>query len=479
MKNAVLIFLVFLNSGCFKKDIESKTFSKDDLKEDLKIFKGIVTDMHAGAYTYNTTQELNAVFDSVNNSITEDLTLIQFYKKIDYLVDKIKCIHTNTYLPNEFLDSIKTRALFFSAPLMAIDNKLYVNSNTCNIPLGAEILYINNIRASTIISKLKKFEHTDGNSNVVRNRAIDSYFALNYYLEYGGFEEFKIQYLLDSSSKSITNTFKGEKLEKINTDNDYIPYTSIPTDVNYDLEIPENGAFAIFSIRSFYLSSNNEKTAFYHFLENSFDLIKQKGTKNIILDCRENTGGFYDVTYPFLSYLVNKKLPEYDSAFQRFDHLTYTQYVTLEDSSKVLEEDTSYLKYDKIENNLFKLKHEEIIEWEPNKNLFEGNIYVIINGNVVSAGSTFAAILQDKTNAIIVGEETGGSNDVHNASTITFELPSSKIKIDIPLRKYYQPIVKKNNGRGVIPNKIFNYTQRDLIDGADKPLDYILDSLIK
>ena len=38
--------------------------------------------------------------------------------------------------------------------------------------------------------------------------------------------------------------------------------------------------------------------------------------------------------------------------------------------------------------------------------------------------------------------------------------------------------MKKNDGRGIITNKTFIYTQRDLIDGADKPLSYILDSLI-
>ncbi len=117
--------------------------------------------------------------------------------------------------------------------------------------------------------------------------------------------------------------------------------------------------------------------------------------------------------------------------------------------------------------------------YKPDKNVFKGNIYVIINSHIASAGATFVAVLQDRTKAIIVGEETGGSKNEHNAGLLRFELPTSKIKIDVPLRRYYQPIMKKNDGRGVIPNKTFIYTQRDLIDGADKPLSYILDSLIK
>lgn len=479
MRNVVVIFLIVLLSGCFEKDIELRVYDKDNLKEDVKILKGIITDMHAGAFAYNTPQELNTAFDSIGNSITEDLTTRDFFKKVNFLIDKIKCIHTAAYFPTAFYDTINNRPIFFPLPVIVLNDKLYANTNSNYIPLGAEILYINNQSANYIVNQLKKYEHTDGHSDVARNNAIDSYFAYNFYLEYGGFKKFKIQYMPDSSQTSITEVFKADKLELINTSDVYVPFTAIPKDVNYDMEMLDEGKTAFFYIRTFHLNSNNEKNAFYHFLENSFALIKKSGTKNVIIDCRENGGGFYDMTYSFLSYLVNEKLPEYDSAFQRFKHLTYKNYVAEEDTANIAYEDTAYLAYNKIANNLYKLKQQEITEWTPNKNLFKGNLYVIINSHIASAGSTFAAILQDRTKAIIVGEETGGSKSEHNAGILRFELPTSKIKIDVPLRRYYQPILKKQNGRGVIPNKKFNYTQRDLIEGADKPLDYILDSLIK
>jgi hypothetical protein len=479
VRNVVFIFIVALFTGCFGKDAEHELNDKKGLREDVKILKGIITDMHAGAYAYNTPQELNNVFDSIENSITEDLILRDFYKKIDFIIDRLRCIHTAAYFPADFYDSISNKALFFPIPLIALDNKLYVNSNNSYIPLGAEVSYINDESAGYIIDKLKKYEHTDGYSDVVRSNAIDSYFAYNFYLEYGGFKKFKIQYLSDSSEKFITEMFIADKLTNINTDDAYIPYNAISKEVKYDMEILHESKTALFEIRSFHIVSDKEKAAFNHFLENSFALIKQSGIKNVIIDCRENGGGYYDMTYSFLSYLVDKKLPEYDSAFQRFKHLTYKNYIAIEDTVNITEQDTAYLSYNKIANNLYKLKQEEITEWVPNENLFRGNLYVIVNSRVASAGSTFAAILQDKTNAVILGEETGGSNNEHNAGLLRFELPTSKLKIDIPLRRYYQPIIKKQKDRGVIPNKIFNYTQRDLINGLDKPLSYILDSIIK
>ncbi len=480
MRNFVLIITVLLFSGCLaRNDIELQEYDKNLLKEDIKILKGIVTDMHGGAYTYNSPKELAGCFDSVSNSILENLTARIFFQKIDFLVDKLKCIHTSAYLPDEFYDSISNRKMFFPTPLILLNNRLYVNSDMHNIPLGAEILYINGISASAIINRIKKYEHKDGYNYEGRNDAIDSNFPFDFYLEFGGFKNFDVQYFPDSSKTSTLEKYGAEKLTTIYNDEAFVPYSSIPLDVNYNLEMLDEGKTALFNIRTFHLESNNAKNSFNNFLDNSFQLIKQNRTKNVIIDCRDNGGGFYDMTYLFLSYLVNKKLPEYDSSFQRFEHLTYTKYVAQEDTAKIKTEDTAYIKYTKIAANLYKLKPEEIEVWTPNKYLFKGNIYVIVNSRVASAASTFAAVLQDKTNAILFGEETGGSNNEHNASLLRFELPNSKIKIDIPLRNYYQPIMHGKKGRGVVPNKFFYNSQRDLIDGKDEPLDYILDSIIR
>ncbi len=309
MKNAAFIFLVIFFLGCFEKDIERKTFNKNGLKDDVKILKGIVADMHAGAYAYNTPQELNATFDSVSNSIIDKLSVRDFYKKIDFLIDKLRCIHTAAYLPTDFYDTVSKKDQFFPVPVVLLNDKLYSNTITNYIPLGAEILYINDYSANYIINQLKKYEHTDGYSNVARNNAIDSYFAYNFYLEYGGFKKFKIQYMADSSETSITEYLNADNLERINTSDIYTAYSAIPKEVNYDMQMLNKGKTALFYIRTFHLSSNNEKNAFYHFLENSFALIKRDDTKNVIIDCRENGGGFYDMTFSFLSYLVNETLP--------------------------------------------------------------------------------------------------------------------------------------------------------------------------
>ncbi len=477
-KFTIIICYLVLYGCSAKEDIEFKKFDEKELKRDIEILKGIVSDMHAGAYAYNSPAVLNTLFDSVKNSINTPLTTRLFFNKVNYILDRLKCTHTDAFMPDEYYDSISKRAVFFPTPLVNINGKLYVNSDVQNIPLGAQVLSINDIPAGKIINDLQFFRHADGNSLAIRKTAIDEDFAYNFFLAYGDAEEFSIDFIKDSSIKTETKIFKAEKLTDLYDNRNSTSFYYFPTDVDYDFEINDDYKTATLTLRSLNFYSYNAVHAFSNFLSNSFRLIKQNGIKNLIIDCRNNLGGYYIPTFSLLSYLVNEKLPEYDSATQRFEKLSFTQYIAPDEKYKIEEQDSTFLKYKKISNGMYKLNPDEITQWEPRKDRFKGSIYVITNAQVISAAATLVAVLKDKTNAIIVGEETGGGNDAHNAGVINFILPNSKIKVDIPIRRYYQPVVKKQAGRGVLPTKEILFTVKDLINNTDSPLSYIYDSLI-
>jgi Peptidase family S41 len=480
LKNLLLYLSIIFLSGCFfateKESIEFKKFDTAALKEDIKILKGIITDMHAGAYTYNTPTQLDHIFDSISLSITHSLNTREFYSKVDYIIDRIRCLHTMASLPQNYYDSISKRAVFFPFPLITIDDKLYVNTDVQKIPLGTEILSVNNIKAKDIIEMLKTFYHTDGFSEAAKKNAVDEEFAYDFFLAYGGSPDFTIEFLNDSTKTVDTKIYYGEKLNDIYGTTDAFFY--YPTDVNYDLEIEDKSPTATLTIRTFTYESDNETKAYNNFLHNSFRLIKKSGIKNLIIDCRNNNGGYYDATYTLLSYLVNKTLPQFDSSVQRFKQLTYTRYIAEADTNQISSEDTAWFKYTKINDHLYKLNNDEISRWKPQPDIFTGKIFVIVNGHVLSSASLFTSVLKDKAKALIIGEETGGSNEIHNSSVISFVLPNSKIKVDVPLRRYYQPVSKKQTGRGVIPDKIIPFTVADLKDNIDRPKAYILDSIL-
>ena len=482
MKSLFPLLLIIFLAGCSlgenKEDITYKKFDTAELKEDLKILRGIITDMHAGAYSYNTAAQLDHIFDSINLSIGNPLTITEFYNKVNRIIESLRCIHSEAGFPDVFFDSINNRPVFFPTPVVDINDRLYVNSDIQKIPLGAEIMSINSISAKKIIDSLRTYYHTDGYSNEAKKAAIDEDFAYNFFLAFGGAKTYTVAYKKNSNSRVERKTFFGEKLKDIDENIYDTRFFYFANDVDYDLEINDDYNAATITIRTFSFNTYNAQQAFNNFLKNSFRLIKQSGIKNLIIDCRNNGGGNYSATYSLLSYLVDKTLPESDSVFQRFEKLSFIQYIAAEDTGNIADEDTAYLSYNRLSNRLYKLIDSNIKRWEPQPEIFKGRLFVIINGHVISAAATFASVLKDNTKAYFVGEETGGACDAHNASVISFVLPNTKIKIDVPLRRYYQPVVNRLPGRGVIPDKAISLTREDLIGNLDQPISYIFDSII-
>ena len=91
----------------------------------------------------------------------------------------------------------------------------------------------------------------------------------------------------------------------------------------------------------------------------------------------------------------------------------------------------------------------------PNSIHFDGTIYILISGLTFSGGSEFAALAKNYTNAIFIGEETGGGYYGNTSgSYLKFTLPNTQLKGRVPLCKFV--VETQNNsipfGRGIIPD---------------------------
>jgi len=474
----IVILLTIHSCSDHKDDIITATTRPAKLKEDLGVLRNLLNEVHAGAFAFTSKNNIDRLFDSISSSITTPLTKREFLDKVDYIIDQVHCAHTNSFFDDTYLDTLLHRKYFFPIPLIRIGESIFINTDSYNIPYGSEVFLINNHTAKEMFSKLSFHEHTDGVPGNNKNAAINDDFAYDYFLAFGPEKKFLIRYR-DAETKEVeTKTVDPETLNYVDQSRRDINY-NFPTDAPYDFTIDDDKKMGILTIRSFDMPTYSQQTAFLNFLENSFSLMKYKGTRNLIIDYRNNTGGHFICSYGLLSYFIHSPVLEFDSVVRRFDVLPYREFVSVNDSSQKIMIDSSYTGYKRTGNHSYARKMEELDTCFPAKDIFRGKLFVITNGNVISAASSSASLLKELAGATIIGEETGGSYAVFNSELLSYTLPNSGIKIDIPTLRYYTPVRKKENMNAVIPDHYIPVNKEDFIGMDDGPMKFIIDSLIR
>jgi C-terminal processing protease CtpA/Prc len=220
-------------------------------------------------------------------------------------------------------------------------------------------------------------------------------------------------------------------------------------------------------------------------LESYFKSIKDSNVQNLIIDLRGHLGLIEDCHPSILySYFVDKPFRFYEymrvksNNYQVFDKdFTYAPYAT---SLKEIKEEY----FDKL-----KRTSDGYFLWEgepcsglngPAKYLFEGNVYILVNGFTFSASADFASKMSQLSNVTIIGQETGGAKDSFVSGFMPrLILPNSGITVRVPTwqSKVCCPQAEKLTGKGVVPDHEVSQTIADFIDGKDTVKEYVINLL--
>jgi hypothetical protein len=486
----VVSFIFFVSvlalDGC-KKPVHSfldARVSAKELKDDYNSFRNILESVHPGLYQYANQKDWEHQFDSVQNLLHKDRTIIDFYNILSGLVNNVHCGHTSLFLPAAFNDSIRHLNGFFPVPLTVIDNRLIVNSTNYDIPLGAEIISINGDRVDKFLSKLWKYETVDGFNTMYQQEESVWDFAMNYFMIKGPQKEFKVRYKTTDENNEHTETevIEPETFAAAADDNFTNRYYYFAEDVNYDMDVIDSIHTAVMTVYTFGYDTYSTDRAFTRFVKNSFSLLrKSPNIKNLVIDLRNNTGGnFHDMFYLY-GYLTRKEeWKEFKKAYTVFNKIPFTPYLAKGENDVEGIQASIDSSFDHKRNGRIMRQYADNETKYAAEHPFTGNVYVITNSNVQSAASYFAALLQDEGRAKIVGSETGGSGSNTNSfHVLTYELPHTHIRLNVPvvhaefsLQKTYA------GGRGVLPDYPVPLTLADLKNNTDPQLGFVLDSLI-
>ena len=164
--------------------------------------------------------------------------------------------------------------------------------------------------------------------------------------------------------------------------------------------------------------------------------------QNVIVDLRRNVGGSNRVTYYFARYLKNLeniKMRKYEERIG-----------------------------DKIKTFQIKYTSDELKEFQADRNLFSGKVFILTSNVTFSSGMLFARDFSDNNLATLVGEIPGNSpmsfGDILNHRYYT---PNSKLGFNTTYKKLYRPDSTKD------PNKLVPDVQVSAKDALNKVYEII------
>lgn len=467
-KTLVLALLLLFPVGILSS-VSEKTFSPDQLKSDFNGYRNLIEQLQPGLYHYHSKDKLDAEFDRIASELNKDLTALEFFQKLTRLNKLYANVHTKFTPPKAIWDRIKSEVPIFPLEVYWHQGKLYSLrdlSENQRIDGVAEIISINGDDAVELFLRLRDTLHRDGFNQTYPVRRTYTSFAFVYASQVGMPAEFDIKFKQDGKVNS--ETFKAiSENQKKEIKKKRFPNASISWEQNeekaFSLDFQKDTA--ILKLRTFSTPLIKARGQDWKkFLKDAFKKIRRTESSKLIIDLRGNSGGQTAPGFFILRYLAKKPFIPFKSI---------TAKVALVPKGDRFQNQSAVESFDsykwKLSDGVYKPSvREDFKPIKPFKKRFKGRIYVLVDAFSNSATGTFSGQLKTQTNAVFIGEETGG-NPVHVAArqTLRYELPNTKVQTTIPLVLSIKNVNFENKGRGLIPDHEVAPTPVQLIRGDD------------
>jgi C-terminal processing protease CtpA/Prc len=456
----------------------NKKFTPQELQADLEYLAEMLEKAHPGLFWYTSPAEFHKEITRLRESLTEPLTENQFLQKVASLNALIKCVHTDIKPSKQFQSLWGKEARFLPLNIMKVQGKYYVAENMSSMELltvGTEILSIDGIAVEDIVNALLPYIPADGDNQTRKFHALKKNFSRYYSLFKNPFQkEYRVK-IKKIDGREVENTIQGisraEFLKKRKQQVKQKGHTPPAT-----LTFMNEESVAILTISTFrYDLFARDSINFAAFMEDSFQTIRAKNIQNLIIDVRDNGGGYSEYGAIVNSYLA-------DSAFQYCERMVLTNDTLMPD-----------IKYDipatfrgfpegvqtEVRGNdtIFTWKKHSVFGWRDNQaNAFTGNVYILINGGCVSTTSEFSSIARAQKQGIFVGEEVGGSYPGDCGGILGWvELPNTKVRARIAMVQYNLDVNGVFSRHGTLPDIPVEPSIDDIRSGNDAVLQATLE----
>lgn len=480
--------LLFLLSVIFPLTLFAQTeLTHNQIREDYTVLKNILEEGHPALYEYTTHSQWDSIFTSFEQEIEKLKTADNLFRSISALANQVKDGHLIIHHPK-----METIPPMFPLLVKIIDQTFYTDTDDFGISVGSEIISVNGISSDELLQRMLKYAPSDGYNLTKKYRQVESEFGILLYYEFGAKDDYTVIYRTPENQLK-TDQIPSQPFESIgprsaNRNSYFAAYHKQKDQTTYAkntigqkwpfVHFMDSVQTAVLTVNSFALDPKEFKSK----LIAIFNDIEKKKADHLVIDVRQNNGGFRANAIHLFSFITEEPFKQRTSesvvttALPEKEHIMHS----MSDYGQFLE---NYFAQSEIKNGQLILSMDRAEGMmKPYKKTFNGKVYVLTGGKTFSAGSAFALNAKNDSEIVLVGEETGGGYYFHTGQfPVLYELPHSKIMVNMSLVKinHYVEDTAIPKGSGVLPDVEVNLTVQDLIAGTDTQLDYVIKEIHK
>ncbi len=422
------LFCFFLNILVFISQTQaqktSAMISSESAIEDVEWLSHFIADVHIAPFSLLPQQIWNENVESLKQTLQaqESISRTELFIQLLYIFHKIKDIHLSLFLPGIKSTYINENKLILPLKVRILGDQLYVaEKNYEQMPFGSRIVKINHVNDSLIIDELRRVTPADGNNPWSQNRIAEKMFVELFPLLFQVKNFNEIEFIPPNADTVSVTKIPG-----------FVPHKKYSTGKSqktlksyHEITLYKSLNTAYLSIPSF---SEGSVSAYNEFLKFAFSEIHDAGVEHLILDLRNNEGGYAERGEKLLSYLIPEKTPYVTSIVfkkskmadeifnkQSKNSLLIKRLFVLEELLRM--ESRPYGSYDTVYYGTTK----------PTKEVFQGKLYVLINGMSVSTTGLVCNSLREFRGAFFIGEPGGFTPQGTFGQVLRFTLPNSGI----------------------------------------------------
>jgi len=449
------------------------TFSKaqmltpEQLTVDITIVKSALEARHPEMYRNISPEKFNTLLSSIKDSLNHPMSVQDFYIAMYPLIGSLKCGHTKWLLKDKDYYYPFHTADLFPLKLYFVKDRAYVISHYSDmeVPVLSEVISINGVSTKKLISDLfGKLAFADGYSVEGKYYELNHFFSGIYSTNYGTSSQYTIEYL-NKAQKTEIRSYSGVSLNVIKA---FDEKHSRPELIPYSFSLIDNQIGWMDINRFFSYSSEPD---FNKFLKKSFAELRLKNIRTLVIDLRGNEGGNEDWGIELYKYLAK-------SPFNYYENISVKKLVKGDFQEKLPFLFRLLRPFIDQEKKSFAfLTHKWLKIQKPKKDGFEGQVYLLIDGQSYSVTTEFASRAKSDGRAIIVGQESAGGYALNTSGFFSIvTLPNSKIELGIPLLGFNMGNNPSKNhmNRGVIPDYEVEIFPEDVVNSHDVTKEFVI-----